>query len=184
MQINCDYRHWRSQPHRSLFSNSAYIIIMLNNPDHSVINSMKFHHVGVGTTSFEEAIAVYQKLGYQLICSMDDDVLDLRVAFLQKDGSPFLEIIAPLGPDGPLKSFLNRRIFPSPYHTCYATDNIHEAGACLQELGFFPLGEPKPSRALNGALFAFHYHNATGLIELAESPTIWMQDIEQIAQAL
>ena len=157
---------------------------MLNSPNHSVINSMKFHHVGVGTTSFEEAIAVYQKLGYQLICSMDDDVLDLRVAFLQKDGSPFLEIIAPLGPDGPLKSFLNRRIFPSPYHTCYATDNIHEAGACLQELGFFPLGEPKPSRALNGALFAFHYHNATGLIELAESPTIWMQDIEQIAQAL
>lgn len=108
---------------------------------------------------------------------MNDDDLDLRVAFLEKDGSPLIEIIAPLGPDGPLKSFLSRRIFPSPYHTCYATDHIHEAGACLKELGFFPLGEPKPSRALNGALFAFHYHNATGLLELAQSPAIWIQDV-------
>lgn len=150
---------------------------MPDSPVHSVINSLKFHHVGVGTTSFDESITVYQKLGYELLCSMDDDDLDLRVAFLEKDGSPLIEIIAPLGPDGPLKSFLSRRIFPSPYHTCYATDHIHEAGACLKELGFFPLGEPKPSRALNGALFAFHYHNATGLLELAQSPAIWIQDV-------
>ena len=143
-----------------------------------MINSLKFHHVGIGTTMFEDAISVYLQLGYELICSIDDADLDLRVAFVRKDDSPYIELLAPLSPDGPLKSFLARGLLPSPYHTCYETSDINESGDRLQQQGFFPVTKPRPSRALNGALFAYFYHAAIGLLELVEGPTSWPHDGE------
>ena len=134
---------------------------------------LTFHHVGIGTEAFEDAIAVYLALGYELICSLDDPGLDVRIAFLRGAKGPYLEVVAPLGPNGPLKSFLSRRQLPSPYHTCYATSDLVAAGKHLRAKGFLPLGNPHPALAFGGALIAYHYHSATGLLELVESPAEW-----------
>jgi methylmalonyl-CoA/ethylmalonyl-CoA epimerase len=138
-----------------------------------MIITMRFHHIGIGTVSFHEAIEAYRTLGYHLILSTEDPVLDVRVAFLYEAGSPWIEIVSPLGPDGPLKSFIGRKILPSPYHTCYATEHIETCREQLRGLGFLPLGEPKPAMAFAGARIAYHYHSALGLLELVENPPAW-----------
>ncbi|MCB9673471.1 MAG: VOC family protein [Alphaproteobacteria bacterium] len=131
---------------------------------------LAFHHVGVGTTTFERAIATYEALGYALRCNVDDPGLHVRVAFLARPGHPLVEIVAPLGDDHPLKSLIARKQLPSPYHTCYAVPDLDAAAARLRELGFLPLGEPAPALALGGARIQYLYGGAVGLVELAESP--------------
>ena len=133
-----------------------------------------FHHIGIGTATFEAAKAVYIDLGYELIDSMDDPGLDVRIAFLRGQTGPYIEIVAPLGPNGPLKSLLSRRLLPSPYHTCYATEDVVETGKYIRNKGFIPLGEPRPALAFGGAIIAYYYHPATGMLELVERPPMWL----------
>jgi len=137
------------------------------------LTRLKFHHFGIGTATFEPAIAVYIDLGYELIDSMDDTGLDVRIAFLRGGQGPYIEIVAPLSPDGPLKSLLSRRLLPSPYHTCYETEDLVETGEYIQNLGFLSLGDPCPALAFGGALIAYYYHRATGMLELVERPPVW-----------
>lgn len=129
---------------------------------------LAFHHVGIGTTRFDDAIATYEALGYVSRVVLDDTGLNVRIAFLAREGSPWIEIVAPLGADGPLSAFIARKALPSPYHTCYATLDVDATGAALRELGFLPLGDPKPAAAFGGARIAYHYHPAIGLLELLE----------------
>jgi methylmalonyl-CoA/ethylmalonyl-CoA epimerase len=132
-----------------------------------------FHHIGIGTATFEAAIATYIDLGYELITSIDDHGLDVRIAFLHGQTGPYIEIVAPLGQNGPLKSLLSRRLLPSPYHTCYATENVIVTGTYLRNKGFIPIGEPRPALAFGGAFIAYYYHPATGMLELVENPPRW-----------
>jgi methylmalonyl-CoA/ethylmalonyl-CoA epimerase len=138
--------------------------------------SLIFHHIGLGTATFDVAIAIYIDLGYELITSIDDHGLDVRIAFLRGQTGPYIEIVAPLGPNGPLKSLLSRRLLPSPYHTCYATDDVMATGIYLRDKGFIPLGEPRPAIAFGGAFIAYYYHSATGMLELVENPPMWSTD--------
>ena len=104
---------------------------------------------------------------------MDDTGLDVRIAFLRGQTGPYIEIVAPLGPNGPLKSLLSRRLLPSPYHTCYATEDVVATGKYIRNKGFIPLGEPRPALAFGGAIIAYYYHPATGMLELVERPPMW-----------
>ncbi len=129
-----------------------------------------FHHIGIGTTSFDEAIACYQGLGYTLLTRVDDDGLSVRIAFLRYEGHPLLEIVAPLGTDHPLKSMIRRKQLPSPYHIAYAVDALEPAIVALRDRGFLPLGRPSPAKALQGARIVYLYGRTTGLLELVEAP--------------
>ena len=106
---------------------------------------------------------------------VDDPGLDIRVAFLSCPGGtgPWIEILAPLGKDGPLKSLIARKALPSPYHTCYAVDQLDGAADHLRAIGFLPLGSPQSALAFGGARVAFFYHGTLGLLELVESPPAW-----------
>lgn len=129
-----------------------------------------FHHVGVGTLDLEGAIAAYRALGYDVHARADDPVLGVRVAFLRGPG-PWIEIVTPLdGSGGPLRSLIRRKQLPSPYHTCYAVDDIAVASARLREQGFFPLGEPRPAAVFQGAAIWYHIHDSIGLVELVQQP--------------
>lgn len=138
-----------------------------------MIKDLLFHHVGIGTIRFDAAIEVYTRIGYDLIETFQDANLDVQVAFLQGTASPYIELISPLGPDGPLKSFLSRRILPSPYHTCYKTKNIRMTSEYLRTIGYTPLGAPRSALAFGGSLIAYYFHPATGLLELVENPPEW-----------
>jgi len=133
---------------------------------------LAFHHVGIGTADFEAAIATYQRLGHRLDVEVDDPVLNARIALLAcPDGrGPWLEIVAPLSPGGPLSALLARRVLPAPYHTCYAARKLDEAAAALSDAGFRPLGEARPALAFDNAPVLFLYSPAVGLVELLQSP--------------
>lgn len=132
------------------------------------MSALRFHHVGVGTARPEKALAAYTQLGYTLVRAVDDEVLDVRLALLQAPGSPFVELVSPLSPAGPLKSFLERKQLPSPYHTCYATPALEVAIAGLRDHGFLPIMEPTPAKLFDGARVCYLYQGAIGLVELLE----------------
>jgi methylmalonyl-CoA/ethylmalonyl-CoA epimerase len=134
----------------------------------SLINNLEFHHIGIGTASYEEAISTYISLGYKLVTAVDDNLLDVRVAFLSSSSGPLIEIVSPLSPDGPLKTLLKKQALPSPYHTCYSTDDLVSSGQVLRSKGFLQLGPPQHAAALGNALITYHYHPAIGLVELVE----------------
>jgi methylmalonyl-CoA/ethylmalonyl-CoA epimerase len=142
-----------------------------------------FHHVGIGTTTFEGTIAAYRKLGYEMVVSVDDPGLDVRVAFLSAIGSPWIEVVAPLRSGGPLKSFIERKLLPAPYHTCYATQNMETAQQWFKSLGFLMVQAPTPAAAFAGARIAYGYHAALGLIELVENPPEWPEPAAVAATA-
>ena len=131
-----------------------------------------FHHVGVGTLDLEGAIAAYGTLGYVTHARADDPALGVSVAFLRGSGpGPWIEIVAPLDArGGPLSSFIRRKQLPSPYHTCYAVNDIKVASAKLREQGFLPLGEPSPAAVFQGAAIWYHIHDSIGLVELVQQP--------------
>lgn len=140
----------------------------------STITELKFHHVGVGVLDMEGAIRTYEALGHRLIRSVDDLRINIRVAFLASLSSgPWIELLAPLNPRGPLESLIKRKLLPSPYHTGYGVDSLDLAGEQLREEGFIQLGAACEAAAFDGARVAFHYHDIVGLIELVERPPEW-----------
>jgi methylmalonyl-CoA/ethylmalonyl-CoA epimerase len=136
-----------------------------------MIAEMRFHHVGVGVINLDSAKVVYQALGYTVLRDVADPVLDVRICFLRSrtQGQPLIELLAPLGDEGPLSALIRRRMLPSPYHTCYSVVDIPETGARLRDLGFMPVGPEKPAVAFGGASVQFYYSPDVGLIELVES---------------
>jgi methylmalonyl-CoA/ethylmalonyl-CoA epimerase len=131
---------------------------------------LKFHHVGVGTKNFEEAIQRYRALGHELLLRVDDPNINVRVAFVQAASSPLIEILAPLGPGGPLDSLIARKSIPGPYHTCYAVESMAAGSERLRETGLMPISAPMPAAAFAGSLVAFFYDRDIGLVELVERP--------------
>jgi methylmalonyl-CoA/ethylmalonyl-CoA epimerase len=130
----------------------------------------EFHHIGIGTTRFDEAIERYAALGHDLLLRVDDPGINVRIAFVKAARGPLIEIVAPLGDNGPLHSLIARKVVPGPYHTCYAVQAMPEAGAALRRLGFMPVSEPTPAVAFGGKPVAFFFERDVGLVELVEQP--------------
>lgn len=135
-----------------------------------MLDGFAFHHVGLGTTDLEGAVAVYESLGYSVRARVEDVELGVRAAFLGS-GGPWIEIVAPLDAGGgPLKGLLARGHLPAPYHTCYAVEDLSTASQQLVQRGFVALGKPRPAVAFGGAPILYHAHRAIGLLELVERP--------------
>lgn len=133
------------------------------------MNDLAFHHVGVGTKDLEGAVTTYESLGYALKRRVEDVRLGVRVALVEREGHPLIELVSPLGEDHPLKSFIARKQLPSPYHTCYQVPNISRAATDLRDRSFLPLNPPAPAAAFDGALIQYFYGRTVGLLELLES---------------
>lgn len=143
-------------------------------PDTAVLQPMPgmvFHHVGVGVRDMDAALSAYAAIGHPLVLRIDDPGLNIRVAFVASPPSgPFIELLAPLEPGGPLDALMRRKVLPSPYHTCYAVDDIAVGGAALIGRDFMCVAEPTNALAFGGARVAFYYQLDIGLIELVERP--------------
>jgi methylmalonyl-CoA/ethylmalonyl-CoA epimerase len=131
---------------------------------------LSLDHVGYAVRSISEALDEFVKplLAPQQVGEIiDDTIQNVRIAFVTlKDGGR-LELIEPLGEQGPLNQLLKDKR-GGLYHVCYRTSAIEETVARFQERGCIVVTAPVPARAFGGKRVAFVYTPARDLIEFVE----------------
>lgn len=110
---------------------------------------MKVHHIGYYVENISEAIAEFQKLGYQIASDcVHDESRKISIQFLNHsstrggaDGN-VIELVAP-DEDCPLFSKSSKKLGARPYHICYECENFFEKLEELQAEGFLMIQPPE-----------------------------------------
>ena len=129
---------------------------------------MKFHHVGIAVHSIEDTAKRYVEMGYSLSKTIVDPVQNVRIAFLERNDSPLLELVQPVDKTSPVCNIL-KKVGVSAYHFCYEVDNLNKSIEDSENLDFKVLVEPVEAIAFNHRKICFLYHLDIGLIELLEN---------------
>lgn len=131
---------------------------------------LRFHHIGIACRDIEKTKAFYLDLGYLASDTVDDAIQHVKVAFLDKQGAPRLELLEPLDEQSPVHRMLGT-VGVTPYHMCYVVQDIDKAIAALRDKKFLLVSGPVPACAMNDNRIAFLFNRNYGLIELVEIPS-------------
>ena len=134
-----------------------------------MLETFKFHHIGVAVKSIDDTAAVYMAGGYTKSSATFDPIQNVNICWLQKEGMPLVELLAPVDETSPVNKTLEK-LGVTPYHTCYVVDNIEDAVASLRKMRYVMVSKPAEAVAINGSRVAFLFNKNVGLIELVESP--------------
>ena len=116
------------------------------------------HHLGVAVEDLDEAISTYERmLGAELEERETHDEQGVEAASLRV-GSSRVELLAALGPETPVGSFLARR-GPGMHHVAYEVDDLPAELARLEGQGAH-LIDTAPRRGLFGMQVAFVHPDA------------------------
>ena len=96
-----------------------------------------------------------------------DSKQNVNISFLEKAGSPLLELVEPVNEKSPIRNILNK-VGVSAYHFCYEVENLDDSITQLRQKKFMLLVKPVEAVAFKGRRICFLYHKETGLIELLE----------------
>lgn len=103
----------------------------------------KISHLGMAVKDLEEVREFYRSV-FKLESS--DPIIGgdgtLKVSMV-KIGEVSIELIEPIGNEGVMAKFLEKR-GEGFHHICYEVDDIHAAVSSLKDSGMEVLGEPKP----------------------------------------
>ena len=128
----------------------------------------KLDHIGIAVNSIEEASRLYTgPLGLTLDHVETVREEDVRVGFLPLGGSE-LELLEPIGGEGPLAKFLDKR-GEGLHHICIDVEDLSSTMERLREQGARLLNQ-EPLRGARDRLVAFvHPLSANGvLLELSQ----------------
>ncbi|MBI3543820.1 MAG: VOC family protein [Deltaproteobacteria bacterium] len=131
-------------------------------------DTLVFHHVGVITDELDAAVEFYRGLGYAPGPTYADDVQKLTIIFVEKAGSPLIELIRPLGDESPARDWIGR-ITAGAYHTAYTARDFDAAVGEMKKKRMKKVLGPVPAVAFGGKRVAFFWNTAVGLVELVES---------------
>ena len=67
-----------------------------------MLDSMKFHHIGVAVNDIEKTAAVYVQGGYNQSVVTFDPVQHVNICWLTKEGMPTVELLAPADESSPV----------------------------------------------------------------------------------
>jgi len=126
-----------------------------------------FHHVGIATESIEKTAVLFVEAGYKMTDVIFDPKQNVNISFLEKDGSPLLELVEPVDEKSPVRNILNK-VGVSAYHFCYEVENLDDSIAQLRQKKYMLLVKPVEAVAFNGRRICFLYNKDAGLIELLE----------------
>lgn len=141
---------------------------MNHDPLHQ-LGARPLDHVGIAVADLDAAAAAYAALGWQ---AEDGDeavpAQGVRVRMLRGGPGPGLELLAPVGADGPVARFLERR-GPGLHHVAYAVADLDAEMARLRALDA-PFVDAAPRPGHGGTRVAFLHPRWTGgvLVELVE----------------
>lgn len=123
-------------------------------------------HVGVAVPDLDAALAFYRDvLG---LTPLPPEEADGATIVALPFGESDVELLAPLGPHGPIARFLERR-GPGIHHICYRVPDLDAALAACRGAGY-RLVDEVPRIGAGGRRIAFVHPKATGgiLLELTE----------------
>lgn len=134
-----------------------------------MLDSFKFHHIGVAVKDIDATAVVYEKGGYKRSSSIFDPIQNVNICWLTKEGMPTVELLAPVDETSPVNKTLEKNGV-TPYHTCYVVDNIEDAVAQLRKQKYVMVSKPAEAVAFCGSRVCFLFNKNMGLIELVEAP--------------
>lgn len=136
-----------------------------------MLDSMKFHHIGIAVKSIDTTSSFYVNAGYQISKTIFDPIQNVNICWLFKVGMPIIELLAPVNESSPVCQTLEKNGV-TPYHTCYIVDDIEDAVTKLRKMKYVIVSKPVEAPAINNCKVCFLYNRDIGLIELVESPAI------------
>ncbi len=126
------------------------------------------HHIGVAVRSLDEALRFFSGvLGLEVERTVVVEEQGMRAAWLNVGGVR-LELMEPLGPEGPVAKFLSKR-GEGVHHVAFLVDDMEEVMGALRRAGaVLVYDEPRISH--DGSRYNFvHPRSAHGvLVELRE----------------
>ncbi len=128
---------------------------------------LKIDHLGIAVPSLEEAIRVYEALGFTVEAVHDVPTEKLRAALLLV-GESHLELLQPTDPSSVVAKFLEKR--SGLHHVCVLVEDLDQALAEMKAKGVLLIDET-PRLGAGGAKVAFVHPKATGgvLLELKQA---------------
>jgi methylmalonyl-CoA/ethylmalonyl-CoA epimerase len=131
------------------------------------------NHVGIATPSIEESWALYRDLmGVTDITPKRAlEAQGVYVSFVNLPNAQ-IELIEPLGPNSPIKAFLEKNPKGGQHHVCFEVEDIIKARDDLRAKGASVLGDGEPRIGAHGVPVIFvHPKNMGGvLVELMQTP--------------
>lgn len=134
-----------------------------------MLDSFKFHHIGVAVKDLDATASVYEQGGYHRSASVFDPIQNVNICWLTKEGMPTAELLAPVDEKSPVNKTLEK-VGVSPYHCCYVVDNLEDACAELRKQKYIMVSKPAEAVAFCGSRVCFLFNKNVGLIELVEAP--------------
>lgn len=130
-----------------------------------------FHHIGVAVLDIEATANLYVQGGYHRSSVIYDQIQNINVCWLTKEGSPTIELLASVDDKSPVKRVLEKNGV-TPYHFCYSVDNIESAVKELKGQGYLLISKPVEAVAIRSSRICFLFNKNIGLIELVEAPAV------------
>lgn len=134
------------------------------------LKSSYFHHIGIAVKNLNETAVMYENAGYNRSSITIDNFQNVQICWLQKQGMPLIELLAPVDEKSPIVKTLEKNGV-IPYHICYEVIDIEKSIAELRNEKYVLVSKTHEAPAMaefgNGKV-AFLYHKSVGLIELVE----------------
>ncbi len=129
---------------------------------------MRFHHLGIATTSLARDVSAYALLGYRPEGQeFEDDRQGVRGLFLVDASGPRLELLEPLPGSQTLSPLLERGV--KCYHHAYEVQALEPAIRELRTARARSVRAPLPAVAFQGRRIAFLMLPNGWMVELIES---------------
>lgn len=136
-----------------------------------MLDTFKFHHIGMAVKDIEKTAAIYEQGGYSRSATIYDPIQNVNICWLTKDGMPTVELLAPVDNQSPICKILEKNGV-TPYHTCYQVEDINLAIEALRKQKYVLVSHPQEAVAIHNSKVAFLHNRHTGLIEIVEAPAI------------
>ena len=126
---------------------------------------LSIHHIGYLVKNIDKALLRFEELGYNAQSEpVYDEGRQADIVFLKKDGY-CIELVCP-HKNSDIYSLL-KKTGNSPYHICYAADDLDAETARLEDMGYTVfIGRTAAPAIGDKAEVVFLYHMHMGMVEL------------------